>query len=288
MRVNPPASVLGSEHAVLHGHGRDYAIRHFAGPLSIKTVRRGSALWRIGNTERVLGPGLFLIINEGEPYDIEIDSIDSVETFCVFFRAGFAEEIARVARSSERSLLDAPDASGAAQFIQTIERTTERVRALLERIEECALRSDDGTDRLIELVESLLDCDSRTRGLVGSVPATRPSTREEILRRVLLGRDRIESAWNTRISLEDIARHAGMAPYHFHRNFRTILGTTPLDYLTRLRIEQARRLLRETDQSLQDICVAIGLESLPSFVHRFRESSGTTPGRYRAAVRKIR
>jgi AraC-like DNA-binding protein len=105
---------------------------------------------------------------------------------------------------------------------------------------------------------------------------------------VLRGRDFIESNWTGRITLEEIAAAAAMSPYHFHRSFRRTIGETPLACLTRLRLEAAASKLRLTDEPVQDICTAIGFESLPSFTHRFHSRFGCAPGRYRRIFRKIR
>ena len=288
MKINPSAAVLGVDHAVLLGRATEYAVRGFAGPLSMKMVRRGAAVWRTGGVERTLTPGRILVVNRDEPYDLEIDSADPVETFCVFFRDGFVEDVARTLSTPEAALLDRPDAGSTTVFLSSIERRVGDLAPLLLAIERRAARAEEGDDLLARLAEWLVARDGETRLRALAAPAKRPVTRDEILRRVLRGRDRIESCWNERLPLQEIARTAGMAPHHFHRSFHRIFGRTPLEYLRDLRLEEARRLLRDTDFGLQDVCTAVGFESLPSFMHRFRRSAGTTPGRYRAEFRKIR
>ena len=288
MRVNPPVATLGSQHVLLRGVGRDYCVRGFEGPLSIKTVRRGRALWRTASGERVLEPGRDLVLNRGQRYDIEVDSDSVVETFCIFFRHGFAEEVARGCRETAETMLDDPAPAATVELIETIESTPETIAGLLGQIEKTASVGADADDLLIDLVEALVARDGELRGLAFRAPATRASTRGEILRRVLRGRDRLDSSWDESLTLDDIAASAGMSPHHFHRSFRRIFGMTPLEYRTRIRIEAARQRLEEGDEPVQDICVAVGFESVTSFTHLFRAHCGVAPGRYRAAFRRIR
>lgn len=287
MRTNPPASALGREHSILHGLARDYSVHGFEGPLSIKTVRRGSALWRTDEGERVLGPGRYVVLNRGRRYDIEIDSVEPVETFCVFFADGFGEDLVRSSRSAEEGLLDDPDAAVPAELLETIEATPPPMDAILGAIERSSRAGDDPTDLLIALLEAIADRDAELRGLAIRSQALRASTRAEVFRRVLRGRDRIESCWEESLPLGELARSAGMAPHHFHRSFRRIFGVTPLEHRTALRMEAAKGRLAGGDEPVQDVCVAVGLESVASFTRAFRRHCGMTPGAWRAQFRKI-
>src|SRR5262249_48625370 len=63
--------------------------------------------------------------------------------------------------------------------------------------------------------------------------------------------------------------------------FREHTGVSPARFLGALRIEAAKRLLIETDDSILDICLRIGYSSLGSFSTRFTQMVGLSPGRYR-------
>ena len=68
---------------------------------------------------------------------------------------------------------------------------------------------------------------------------------------------------------------------HFIRTFKTTFGETPHRYLQRRRIERAMFLLRTTDRSVTDICMAVGFSSLGTFGRTFTEIVGEPPGEYR-------
>jgi AraC-like DNA-binding protein len=102
----------------------------------------------------------------------------------------------------------------------------------------------------------------------------------EVYRRLLRGRDFLLSSLPQPIHLKDIASEACLSPFHFHRAFRHAFGETPHGYLTRLRLERAARLLRGTELSVTDVCLASGFESLPSFINLFRRRFGLSPGKF--------
>jgi len=73
-----------------------------------------------------------------------------------------------------------------------------------------------------------------------------------------------------------------MSTGHFHRSFREAYGETPYGYLMTRRVERAAALLRRGDQSVTDVCMAVGCTSLGSFSARFTQLMGVTPSDYRA------
>ena len=71
-----------------------------------------------------------------------------------------------------------------------------------------------------------------------------------------------------------LARSACLSPQHFHQAFRAVYGESAHRYLTGLRLERARRLLRATDRSVTEICAEVGFESLGSFSALFKRELG--------------
>lgn len=101
--------------------------------------------------------------------------------------------------------------------------------------------------------------------------------RQAILRVLPFMRERLTEE----IDLRQLADVAIMSPYHFLRTFREHTGVPPVKFLGALRVEVAKRLLIETDESVLDICHQVGYTSLGSFSTRFTEMVGLSPGRFR-------
>jgi AraC-like DNA-binding protein len=102
------------------------------------------------------------------------------------------------------------------------------------------------------------------------------------LRRLRRARDRMDREYAEPLDVPALARTALMSPGHFSRRFREAYSETPYSYLMTRRIERAKALLRRGDQSVTDVCFAVGCTSLGSFSTRFTELVGEPPSAYRA------
>jgi AraC-like DNA-binding protein len=101
-------------------------------------------------------------------------------------------------------------------------------------------------------------------------------------RHLLRARDLADARYFEPLSVEDMARAAGLSRAHFSREFRRAFGETPHAYLLTRRLERAAGMLRSTDRSIADICLSVGLQSLGSFTTSFTRTYGVSPAAYRA------
>ncbi len=85
-------------------------------------------------------------------------------------------------------------------------------------------------------------------------------------------------------TIETLARSAGMSRSSFASKFRATVGETPLDYLTRLRMDRARALIRD-GVAIAEVANQVGYDSAISFTRAFGRVTGTTPGGYRRSAR---
>ncbi|NOK19682.1 GlxA family transcriptional regulator [Corallococcus carmarthensis] len=83
------------------------------------------------------------------------------------------------------------------------------------------------------------------------------------------------------VTLTGAAVAASLGERTLLRRFRKATGDTPLDYVQRLRVEAARRLLETTPRTVEDIAQAIGYADTTSFRRRFKARTGLTPDAYR-------
>ena len=84
-------------------------------------------------------------------------------------------------------------------------------------------------------------------------------------------------------SAPTLAGVAHLSPAHFSREFRRAFGEAPHQYLMTRRLERAAALLRNTDRTVADICLTVGLRSVGSFTSSFGRTFGLSPTAYRAA-----
>ncbi|SDH36138.1 AraC-type DNA-binding protein [Sinosporangium album] len=107
---------------------------------------------------------------------------------------------------------------------------------------------------------------------------------EQTNRLMLRTRDAMDRSYAHPLDIPALARIAHMSEAHFIRTFRATFGETPHRYLQRRRVERAMHLLRETDRSITDICLAVGFTSLGTFSRTFRSIVGQSPSDYREAA----
>ncbi|MBW4709069.1 helix-turn-helix transcriptional regulator [Roseobacter sp. YSTF-M11] len=84
------------------------------------------------------------------------------------------------------------------------------------------------------------------------------------------------------ISVDDLAREAGMSLSHFSRVFKETLGVTPMQYVMAYRIEQAIKRMANPALSLGEVAHACGFADQAHFSRSFKQVTGQTPRQYRA------
>src|ERR1700760_4559228 len=93
-------------------------------------------------------------------------------------------------------------------------------------------------------------------------------------RHLLRAKDLADARYAEAIGVEEMAAAAGLSRAHFSREFRRAFGESPYAYLLTRRLERAAALLRGTDHSVADICMAVGLQSVGSFTTTFTRTFG--------------
>jgi two-component system, response regulator YesN len=94
-------------------------------------------------------------------------------------------------------------------------------------------------------------------------------------------KDYIRQRYKSDMSMEQTAEHVNLSPYYFSKCFKLHTGETFMDYLTRLRIEDAKRLLENDELSFKEICYEVGYNDPNYFSRIFKKTTGLTPTEYR-------
>lgn len=117
----------------------------------------------------------------------------------------------------------------------------------------------------------------------GAITATKPATRAELARRIERSVQLIlECYGNAALSLDDMARTACISRFHFVRIFKEAKGATPMQFLTGVRMDAARRLLRHSKATVGDVAAAIGYADRAAFVRSFKRRFGCAPSAMRS------
>jgi AraC-like DNA-binding protein len=102
-------------------------------------------------------------------------------------------------------------------------------------------------------------------------------------RHLLRARDLADTRYASQIDVAAMAAAAGLSRAHFTRSFAQAFGESPGAYLLTRRLERAAALLRNTDHSVTEVCLEVGLTSVGSFITSFKRIYRQTPNQYRAS-----
>lgn len=91
----------------------------------------------------------------------------------------------------------------------------------------------------------------------------------------------ISNSYETQITLEKLAGMCNLSESTFRRNFKEMMGTSPLEFVHEIRIKVSTQLLREGRYSINQIAMMVGYDTLSSFNRQFRKSKGISPSRWK-------
>lgn len=98
-------------------------------------------------------------------------------------------------------------------------------------------------------------------------------------------KDLLENHYAEPFSLEMCEKLFGVSRYRLCREFSAAYGAPPLKYLTRIRLENAKKMLLTTDLNICEVSSHAGYDNVNHFIHLFKKETGATPGAFRRKVR---
>ena len=106
-----------------------------------------------------------------------------------------------------------------------------------------------------------------------------------LYKRIVQAKLFIDHHYGDSIDLSNIADEAYFSKFHFIRLFKTIYGSTPHQYLIKVRIENAKELLQK-DMSVTETCFDVGFDSVSSFSGLFKRYTKLSPSDYQQQYQK--
>ena len=104
------------------------------------------------------------------------------------------------------------------------------------------------------------------------------------IKRINQAIDFLEANFDKKVALEEVANAAMFSKYHFHRIFKAIMNETLNNYIKRLRLEKAFKvLIAGTNESITDLAYKFGYQSVAGFSRDFQEYYGMSPSKARKA-----
>jgi AraC-like DNA-binding protein len=269
-------------------YATELAFEEHEGPLGIKCCFHGEETYTVAGRRCTVDETSYLVLNHGQRYSSAMRGAQRVESFCLWFRPSFAEQVLSGLCTPFDRLLDDPRqiSRQPVHFFERVYPHDESISPLLFRIRH-AVNSGKATIPWLEeqfhlALERLLQSHRNVFREVERLPAARMATRLELYRRLYMAREFLDASVEQPVLLSEAADVACLSPHHFLRQFKQLFRETPHQYHRRKRLERAQRLLAETELSVTEICFRLGFESIGSFSWLFSRQFGLSPTRFRA------
>jgi len=216
--------------------------------------------------------GSFFLTSGGPPYDCRWRAIGSqpFETLLVFI------ELPALQRALEDTFgLDAPHAR-----LRDLSAFTDDVLdSFMERLREELMRRHASPLYLQAIAQATAVHLARNYAeLVKQPRHSSPSLPGFKLRQIT---DWMAGHVDQEFNLDQLAEQAGLSKFHFNRLFKKATGMSPSRYHIHLRMDAARRMLRETRESVLSIALEVGYANPSHFARLFRRQTGLSPSDYR-------
>ena len=262
---------------------------------SIRFGLNGTQEYQIKDRVLQVNQQQFLVMNAGTEYNVKAQNGEDTTMLAFCFNEDFVSDFVSSHSSSDEDLIDR---NGIYDLIETSPEfplhtllVDEEVKPVIRDIIHAKLYlSADEVDnysifnRILEMV--FADCSAQLHNLENQ-KIVKQSTKVELYKRLSIARDYIQAHYCEEINLNELSKVACLSPYHFHRAFKRTFGITPKKYVTALRIERAKWLLKNRDSNVQSVCNEIGFKDVSSFTRLFSSYTQATPSAYRNQLSSV-
>lgn len=217
----------------------------------------------LNKRKREVSAGQLVLISPGVPHEYRTDGILPWNIYWFHYAGDQAEEYAELLGLNQGSpVMQIADTDEIIRQFETL------YAAVVSAFSDSAL-----THVSVELARILC--------LANSLRTGRHAKSRQSEQRILASIEYITRHYDRPHNLEELARQASLSVPHYVALFRKQTGTSPMCYLTRVRLRHACELLDRTGMSISEVAKAVGYEDAFYFSRVFRRNSGYSPSNYR-------
>jgi len=251
-------------------------------PFNLKYCIAGEMRGYFNNEYRTLIPGQFIIVNAGTDLSCQ-PAKQGTKALHAFFTDQIIQEVAHVFLNDEKPILDDPQPKATpVHFFPNVYRGHQlipsQMRSVARHISVSeSSRRDLLPDIFYSLLESMFQFQADISEQINRVNARTHTTREELFRRVLTAKEFMHDSWQSDLSLNTVAQHACLSPYHFHRSFQEAFGQSPMKWFRHLKLSNAKDLLASGKMNVTEVALNSGFSDVFSFSKAFKREWGVSP-----------
>ena len=252
------------------------------GPFSLFGNLKGTSFVKVDNRKVKVSDDHFFITNSGQNYTLEVDEKANTETFNIHFGDQFADQLIQSQLYSVEKILGEKSNTPLQSFSfhNRLIRKTQEINNLILSLQS---NKDELKEEelLAQLFTKLFQDELKLTQAAKELPSIKKSTREELVKRILLSTDYIHEFYNQSLSLNELAEVSALSKFHFLRLFKIAMGQTPHQFITQVRIEKSKELLINSQQEVKQIADRVGFTDSSSFSRAFYQNVGTYPSQFR-------
>lgn len=260
--------------------------------LSLKFAFSGNEFYELDRRQLAVSKSNFLIVNEGQEHASWIESDGWVNSFAIYFNPTFVASAVDDLSIKDEKLLDDPfnvfTNSRQLAFFQTLipleEKLIYEVVAFKNYLEETGgsepLLVDEELRKVFYRIIRLHQSEFAAKFY--KIDALKKSTKLEILKRLYVARDFIESFYTQAVSISDVAGACFLSENLMMRYFKSVFGISVHQYIINKRLEFAKEQLLSTNLTFNEITYLSGFDSPSSFGRLFKVRFGVTPNALRS------
>lgn len=271
--------IYRSSNVIINASASDVDYPMHNSTLTLKTVIKGEEDYATRRGRYKVKEDNFLILNSEQEHKSSISTQRITESFSVFFYPEFVSEALRSFNIEKDDF----------RFIETLYKKDKRINELFTNI-RTGLSKDQHSkesvkEQMHELLEYLILSQVKISNKFNIKNKNKNYINIELYKRLLIVKDYIESCYNEKITLSELAKAACLSEHYMLREFKKFFKITPHQYLTNVRLSNAVTLLSENNNSVSEISEAVGFEYLSSFSQLFKQSYKVSPLAYRTNYR---
>lgn len=254
---------------------------------AVKYVLDGSEKYIINGKKYDVKAGRYLLTNYQLEGRVEIESSKNVNGICLNIQPRILAEVVASLKRPDTAFSDLSlgEFFCTTDFVENhYEALNTRLGQTLSQIAHAAKHENLQIDTFNEeffyqISEQIITDQIPVFKQLHSIPSIKSSTKKELYKRILLGKEFIDACFRLPLSIEIVAKEACMSEYHFLRLFKLVFGLTPHQYILQKRLEYSNNMLKIDRNSVSEAAIAAGFSDIYSFSKAFKKHFGTAPSK---------
>lgn len=253
----------------------------------IKFVTEGVERYRVNNQLYTIREGNYLLVNGENDTLVQIDSKKHVQGMCIHISEELISEVVASFRAPDAPISDLElsnffytEAFLENKYNAQHNHLGNKLIELEQLVRAKEFHEEDIQKELFYDLASVLVSDQTVVFKeLQNIKSVKQDTKKDLLRRVYLGKEYIDSCFEQYLTIEQIAQNSGMSEFHFFRLFRQTIGISPYQYILMKRFQKSLVLLAQ-GMPVSAVAMETGFSSIHTFSKSFKKMFGVTPSNF--------